>query len=115
MLSSIAGAIVPRLPISGHRDRTNTSFEDRDSRSFERDQQRISDAYRRLNFSPMGTGVMSDSIWPLNRARLAELLGFDGIVENSMSNERRVTRSKRAQGEALNLLAVHHGESGDHR
>jgi len=25
-------AIVPRLPISGRRDRTNTSFEDRDSR-----------------------------------------------------------------------------------
>ena len=24
-------AIVPRLPISGRRDRTNTSFEDRDS------------------------------------------------------------------------------------
>jgi len=54
--------------------------------SFERDQQRISDAYRRLNLSPMGTGAMSDSVWPLNRARLAELLGFDGIVENSMDS-----------------------------
>src|SRR5262249_5921876 len=47
--------------------------------SFERDQQRISEAYRRLNLSPMGAGVMSNSIWPLNRARLAQLLGFDGI------------------------------------
>ncbi|HLZ05421.1 MAG TPA: lyase family protein [Bradyrhizobium sp.] len=52
--------------------------------SFERDQQRISEAWRRLNLSPMGVGVLSDSIWPLNRARLAQLLGFDGIVENSM-------------------------------
>ncbi len=54
--------------------------------SFERDQQRISEAYKRLNLSPMGTGVMSDSVWPLNRRRLAELLGFDGIVENSMDS-----------------------------
>lgn len=54
--------------------------------SFERDQQRISEAYRRLNLSPMGTGVLSDSIWPLNRGRLAALLGFDGIVENSMDS-----------------------------
>ncbi len=54
--------------------------------SFARDQQRISEAYRRLNLSPMGTGVMSDSVWPLNRRRLAELLGFDGIVENSMDS-----------------------------
>ena len=52
--------------------------------SFERDQQRVNEAYRRLNLSPMGAGVMSNSIWPLNRARLAQLLGFDGIVENSM-------------------------------
>jgi len=54
--------------------------------SFERDQQRVSEAYRRLNLSPMGTGVMSDSVWPLNRHRLAELLGFDDIVENSMDS-----------------------------
>lgn len=54
--------------------------------SFERDQQRIREVYQRLNLSPMGTGVMSDSVWPLNRRRLAELLGFDGIVENSMDS-----------------------------
>ena len=54
--------------------------------SFERDQQRVGEAYRRLNLSPMGTGVMSDSVWPLDRRRLAELLGFDGIVENSMDS-----------------------------
>jgi argininosuccinate lyase len=54
--------------------------------SFERDQSRITEAYRRLNLSPMGTGVMSDSVWPLNRGRLAELLGFDGIVENSIDS-----------------------------
>src|SRR6185437_11255876 len=40
--------------------------------SFERDQQRIREAYRRLNLSPMGVGVMSNSIWPLNRVRLAQ-------------------------------------------
>ena len=54
--------------------------------SFQRDAQRIHDAYKRLNRSAMGTAVLSNSIWPLNRMRLAELLGFDGIIENSMDS-----------------------------
>ena len=51
--------------------------------SFERDSQRIRELYARLNLSPMGTGVLANSSWPLNRPRLAELLGFDGLVVNS--------------------------------
>lgn len=52
--------------------------------SFERDQQRVNEAWRRLDLSPMGSGVLSNSIWPLDRKRMAALLGFDGVVENSM-------------------------------
>ena len=51
--------------------------------AFERDAQRIHELYARLNRSAMGAGVLANSIWPLNRARMAELLGFDGFVENS--------------------------------
>ena len=51
--------------------------------SFARDSQRIRELYARLNLSPMGTAVLANSSWPLNRQRLAELLGFDGLVLNS--------------------------------
>jgi argininosuccinate lyase len=69
--------------------------------SFQRDQQRISDAYRRLNLSPMGTGVMSDSVWPLNRRRLADLLGFDGIVENSMDSSQVIPFDNQLEATAI--------------
>ena len=52
--------------------------------AFQRDQQRVQEAYARLNRSPMGAGVLSNSIWPLDRERMAQLLGFDGIIENSL-------------------------------
>ena len=52
--------------------------------SLERDAQRIHELYKRLNRSAMGTAVLANSSWPLNRQRLAELLGFDGIIENSL-------------------------------
>jgi argininosuccinate lyase len=44
------------------------------------------EAYARLNRSPMGTGVLSNSVWPLDRERMAQLLGFEGIVENSLDS-----------------------------
>jgi len=54
--------------------------------SFQRDAQRIHESYRRLNRSAMGTAVLANSSWPLNRGRLADLLGFDGIIENSLDS-----------------------------
>jgi len=54
--------------------------------AFERDAQRIHELYARLNLSPMGTAVLANSGWPLNRERLATLLGFDGVRENSLDS-----------------------------
>ena len=51
--------------------------------SFARDAQRIHELHARLNRSAMGTAVLANSGWPLNRRRLADLLGFDGLIENS--------------------------------
>ncbi len=51
--------------------------------SFGRDSQRFRDLYPRLNLSPMGTSVLANSAWPLNRNRLSDLLGFDRLVVNS--------------------------------
>jgi argininosuccinate lyase len=52
--------------------------------SFARDAERIHDIYQRLNRCAMGTAVLANSIWPLNRKRMADLLGFDGIIENAI-------------------------------
>ncbi len=54
--------------------------------SFERDAQRIHELYKRMNRSAMGTAVLANSSWPLNRERLADLLGFDGVIENSIDS-----------------------------
>lgn len=50
---------------------------------FGRDSARLKEAYARLNMSPLGSGALGTSSFPVNRQRLAELLGFDGAVENS--------------------------------
>lgn len=52
--------------------------------SFERDATRIREAYARLNLSPMGTAVLANSSWSVNRERLGALLGFDGLIVNSL-------------------------------
>lgn len=59
--------------------------------SFARDAQRVRDLYARLNLSAMGTAVLANSAWPLNRERLAALLGFDGVVENSLDAGQVIT------------------------
>src|SRR5688572_4984053 len=49
----------------------------------ERDAQRIREAYARIDRSAMGTTVLNGTSWPLNRARMAEYLGFAAIVDNA--------------------------------
>ena len=51
--------------------------------SLNRDGQRIREAYARINRSPLGSAAFNTSGFALDRERLAELLGFDGLVENS--------------------------------
>ncbi|MCO4861843.1 argininosuccinate lyase [Cupriavidus sp. WGlv3] len=55
------------------------SFSSRLHDSFER----LAQAYRRVNRNPLGTVGLAGTSWPLNRARTTELLGFDGLIENS--------------------------------
>ncbi len=51
--------------------------------SFGRDAQRIREAWPRINRSALGTAVLANSSWPLDRERLATLLGFDAPIVNS--------------------------------
>ena len=50
--------------------------------SFTRDAERIRQAWPRVNRSALGSAVMANSSWPLDRPRLAELLGFDALAVN---------------------------------
>jgi argininosuccinate lyase len=52
--------------------------------ALERDLQRLQAAYTRVNLCPMGAGALATTSFPINRERVADLLGFDGLVENSI-------------------------------
>ncbi|MEM2351637.1 MAG: argininosuccinate lyase [Thermoproteota archaeon] len=52
--------------------------------AFQRDLERLLDAYKRINLCPMGAGALSTTSFPISRERVAELLGFDGLIENSI-------------------------------
>lgn len=45
-----------------------------------RNQQGFFDAYREVNLSPLGAAALTGTGFPLDRQRVAELLGFDGVV-----------------------------------
>jgi argininosuccinate lyase len=48
-----------------------------------RDTARLLDAYDRTNRSPLGAAAFAGTPFDVDRERTAELLGFDGVVENS--------------------------------
>jgi len=49
-----------------------------------RDQQRLTELYARVNTNPLGSGPVGGTSININRKRTTELLGFDGIQENSI-------------------------------
>lgn len=51
-----------------------------------RDHLRLSDIYARMNYSPLGSGALAGTTYPLDRDYTAELLGFAGATLNSMDS-----------------------------
>lgn len=49
-----------------------------------RDKDRLSDAYRRTDVMPLGSGALAATTYPLDRDRVARELGFSAITQNSM-------------------------------
>jgi argininosuccinate lyase len=45
--------------------------------------ERLEDAYRRINENTLGAAALAGTGWPIDRKRTMELLGFDGLVENT--------------------------------
>jgi len=50
----------------------------------ERDYERLSDCYKRVNRLPLGAAALAGTSFPINRALVAKKLKFDDIIENSI-------------------------------
>ena len=53
---------------------------------FKRDRSRLSDIYKRMNYSPIGSGALAGTTYPLDRDYTASLLEFEGSTRNSMDS-----------------------------
>lgn len=49
-----------------------------------RDIDRLADCRRRMNISPLGSGALAGTTYPLDRMSVAERLNMDGITQNSL-------------------------------
>ena len=53
---------------------------------FLRDADRLTDARKRLNLSPIGAAALAGTTYPTDRVYEAAALGFDGVTENSIDS-----------------------------
>ena len=53
---------------------------------FDRDRQRLVDCRRRVNQLPLGTAAMAGTTIPIDRQMVADELGFEGLVANSLDS-----------------------------
>jgi argininosuccinate lyase len=67
-----------------------------------RDLDRLYLAYTRINKSPLGSGPVGGSTIPIDRERTAMLLGFDGLVTNSLD----ATSSRDTIVELMSSLSI---------
>jgi argininosuccinate lyase len=49
-----------------------------------RDRARLADCHKRVNLMPLGSAALAGTSFPVDRAYTAELLGFDGLCDNSL-------------------------------
>jgi argininosuccinate lyase len=50
----------------------------------ERDRQRLMDALRRTDVMPLGSGALAGTNFAISRERIAKVLGFGGVTQNSL-------------------------------
>ena len=51
---------------------------------FSRDRERLADCRYRVNQLPLGAAALAGTSYPIDRARVAKRLGFDGLCQNSL-------------------------------
>ena len=76
-----------------------------------RETQRLREAYQRINRNPLGAAALATSSFPLDRHRLATLLGFEGLLENAYdANHLAPVDSALDVASALAIAAVQIGQ-----
>ena len=50
----------------------------------QRDWERLADVNKRVNISPLGSGALAGTTFPIDRFYTAQLLGFEGVYANSL-------------------------------
>ena len=79
--------------------------------ALDRDAERLEETFARVNRSPLGAAALATSGFPLDRGRLAELLGFDGVVENAYdANHVSTVDSKTEVASTLAISALSIGQ-----
>lgn len=77
---------------------------------FDRDAQRIREAYARIDRSAMGTTVLNGTSWPLNRQRMADYLGFAGVVDNAYDASQISSMDQPVEvGQIITSISLHVG------
>lgn len=78
----------------------------------ERDKTRLQDCRARLNQSPLGSGALAGTSFPIDRHQTAKALGFDGPTANSLDSvsDRDFVMESLA---ALSICAVHLSRLGE--
>jgi argininosuccinate lyase len=73
--------------------------------------ERMREVYARVNRSPLGAAALATSSFPLDRERLAVLLGFEGLVENAYdANHLGPVDSALEVAGALSIAAIQIGQ-----
>ena len=76
-----------------------------------RQTERLQQAYQRINQNPLGAAALATSSFPIDRRRLAVLLGFEGLVENAYdANHLAPVDSSLDVAGALMIAAVQLGQ-----
>ena len=67
-----------------------------------RDFERLYETFRRINQSPLGAGPVGGTSIPIDRHSTAKMLGFDGLVENSLD----ATSARDFVAEYVSVIAI---------
>ncbi|WEU39967.1 MAG: argininosuccinate lyase [Candidatus Odinarchaeum yellowstonii] len=68
-----------------------------------RDLERLSQLYKRLNKNPLGAGALAGFTWSINRELTADLLGFEGVQENTLD---AVSCRGEFEAELISILCI---------